>query len=413
MSEYKHVGTISGMKNNIGQDVVRRCSMTNDEFKKNSRRILRNSEITVEAKLFVAMSYLFSRLNFQSGTWQMLGKRAYRRYKRTYMTIMRAVADEEYSDKDPDRQLASDRKVCEILGVYHPAVSLRMSRLMTAVRLIRGNQKYVMALLHAAKDSNNSWYSALMSDLEWLRDGSSLFSDMNLGNLKEWIMAVRNNTAGFKKSMCKHAMTEGAVNLAIRHQCAGGVVDIDEQHDAIMMTPCDICGKFFEDDRALRMHKVVEHRIRDEVRKCVDTEWCPVCGIMYACRSALMTHISTKSRICRDNLIARGPVMDNEQEIIFDELIADQRRQNSKKGLSKNAVAAPAVRVFGPFPRPFDPEGIPIEVYMGHPLGPGRKRYRPPQCDMDFPDSTQGCPAFRYAHCSHRCLICRGIIQIE
>ena len=138
VKSYQHLGSSTTYNASIGPDVIRRCNIAFDDFRKLAKKIFRNPDITNGANINIANVSLLSKQGFQSGTWPLLRKVEYRKFKRAYMSIMRAMNGSEF---DPDAtatdfSIPKDSTVCDPLHMYHPTVYLRVVRLATASRLI-------------------------------------------------------------------------------------------------------------------------------------------------------------------------------------------------------------------------------------------------------------------------------------
>ena len=125
---------------------------------------------------------------------------------------------------------------------------------------------------------------------------------------------------------------------------------------------CVICGSCQKSDQALTMHYNIEHRLRNKIRWCVDTEWCPACGLIFANRSLRIEHIVQKSPICFHTLEFRGPVINDEQAADLDAIGVLERKEVRKKGLGAHVALRPLVRIFGPHLHCVDLQGYFIDT---------------------------------------------------
>ena len=112
---------------------------------------------------------------------------------------------------------------------------------------------------------------------------------------------------------------------------------------------CKRCAKICFSENSLSMHMVSSHQAKDDVHQCVNTIWCPVCGIIYANRDLLMQHILENPQICKMNLLLRGSVYPKEEIDRLENQQSVIRAANRKAGLPRFFASRPAVRAFGPF----------------------------------------------------------------
>ena len=99
-----------------------------------------------------------------------------------------------------------------------------------------------------------------------------------------------------------------------------------------------------------------------------------------------MAHLFDKSALCRLNLLLRGVFLSQEDADAYAVVDAETRRSNVKSGRHKHFVERRCTRIFGPFLTVIDLNGEPICSRDGHPLGTGRRWYRPAQLDACPPN---------------------------
>ena len=119
------------------------------------------------------------------------------------------------------------------------------------------------------------------------------------------------------------------------------------------------------------------------------------------------------SKICRLNLLLRGPFLDDAQLAASMAERALWRKQNIKSGLAVGKRKKLCVRSFGPHQVILNAGGEIVQSSLkGHPLGGrGRPMYLPSGLLRPDPVEVTGCPASRLAPCSGKCVLCFGHID--
>ena len=136
---------------------------------------------------------------------------------------------------------------------------------------------------------------------------------------------------------------------------------------------CNDCGKCFNSVQKLAVHKKVKHGARDPIDLLVDTVFCPVCMLYFHDRKRLLNHLKYRSRLCKLNLLADGPLISPERALQLDLDNRELRRTRFAAGLRAHAAVVPAFRVQGPLPSPRIP--ILSLTLNSHVLGNGRRHY--------------------------------------
>ena len=221
-----------------------------------------------------------------------------------------------------------------------------------------------------------------------------MFNEINFDNLSQWVCLVKKSYNGVKASLRKHAFLPSAIQCAIRMQNAktaisDAAINMDTLEPSIDSTlACQLCGDRCDSVTALTMHLVSKHKLKDPVHTCVNTVWCPVCGILYSNRGLLMEHCAYRSKVCRMNLLLRGAFFPWDEISALESQQSDICAANVKAGRPRYFASTPAVRIFGPHLPIFDASGqLIVPSKGGHPLGNGLAVYRPAQCDLPLRNS--------------------------
>ena len=170
-------------------------------------------------------------------------------------------------------------------------------------------------------------------------------------------------------------------------------------------TECDYsCGN----KTTLQCHMTAAHGMVSCISRCVDTVWCTVCGLLFDSEAGVMEHAG-KTKLCRHNLLFRGPHLDDEGHSASLARRAEARRNNIRRGVSHGKVQNLCVRTFGPHQIILDEHGEEVVASKrGHPLGPNKPLHLPSGLLCPDLDDVPGCQASRYSSCTGACLLCEG-----
>ena len=159
----------------------------------------------------------------------------------------------------------------------------------------------------------------------------------------------------------------------------------------------------------MKCHMTTAHGQYSAVGKCIDTSWCTVCGLLLDDEALVAEHVG-KSKVCRLNLLRRGPHLDEGAHAAALARRSEFRRRNLKGSVSQGKVTNLCVCTFGPHQLIVDENGerlLPSK--KGHPLGPNRPLYLPSGLLCPYLDAVNGCQASRYRSCTEACLMCKGL----
>ena len=137
-----------------------------------------------------------------------------------------------------------------------------------------------------------------------------------------------------------------------------------------------------------------------------------MCGLRFGNTASVREHAGEKSELCLLNLLIRGPFLSPEQHRASLDDANTTRKENSVSGYSKHKSQRLCVRTFGPHFPVYDRHGEMVKTSKkGHPLGPSRALHLPAHLlEIDEFRVADGlCTASRYAECTERCMLCKGV----
>eukprot|EP00973_Karenia_brevis_P084146 11675230-Karenia_brevis.AAC.1 len=110
------------------------------------------------------------------------------------------------------------------------------------------------------------------------------------------------------------------------------------------------------------------HGVKRPLRLYFSGTHCPVCMVQFWSRERCLNHLAEKSKVCKANLLLRGPVLGKEEAQLADEAELEEHRRLYAEGRRPTWAKLPCCRLQGPL--------LPILVEPGterahHPLGFG------------------------------------------
>ena len=387
----------------------------------------------------VLQGLLLSRNTFHVGTWPILHHKEYQCFKvaiiRLYKLLLLKDGQEEETD---EKKLESDEAVCLAIDLPHPAVLVRYFRLCTGVRLAAKAPREFWEVMYAARGARRSWLEAFMSDIRWLKRPSSPFSLFEDTNLCEFMRFAASPVIALR-AIRKACSGPEALTAALADMPIVARIEVAQSADGPIVVPladeptvlqCDECPYTCSTRKQLLYHSRVANSHRHPINKCVDTTYCPVCGIDRHTRAGILVHLHDRTPICRLNLLMRGEHVSDEAAAVLAAEAAGLRASNTAAGRDKHFAELRCVRIYGPFLPVGGLDGDIIQSKNGHPLGPNRVWNRPARLNSAvckkflfwdhgslgctcaectaLPPRVHQCPASLYVQCTVECALCRG-----
>ena len=113
-----------------------------------------------------------------------------------------------------------------------------------------------------------------------------------------------------------------------------------------------------------------KHGIKSDMRRYVPFTYCLVCLREFEQRELCLNHVRYRSKVCRNNLLIRGPVLSREEAQALDDECKPRNRKLHAAGRRRHHVEMPSFYRSGPL--------LPILLAPGqfsahHPLGKGHR----------------------------------------
>ena len=216
----------------------------------------------------------------------------------------------------------------------------------------------------ATSGTVKTWANTIYNDLKWLSFFPQ-FTARKDWSFEQWCTAVIGEERAFKKNVvrtCRLPLANVVTQLATTEsQAAAG------RH-----FECNVCSKMFASKQKCSLHQFKVHGSKCIERRYVVDDSCPICLVKFWSRTRVLNHLKFRSKICRESLLIRPPLISEEDAVILDEAEKVDVAARAKKGLKPAYASKPCVQMFGPLVQVVSD---PSTVSGHHPLGRGRNYF--------------------------------------
>ena len=192
--------------------------------------------------------------------------------------------------------------------------------------------------------------------------GSARFSECVGWDLSRWVeyitVSPRTSAKQFK-AYCKSPFANICIQWAVSNVLLAFAAPIE----------CSICGRLSKSSQAHAVHTFTKHGIKCRFRLYVPFTHCLVCLREFWSRERCLNHVK-KSKVCKYNLILRGPCLSQDEADSLDQDDRMRNRQLHLVGRRRHAVDNAAVRLPGPLEPIILLES---QISSHHPLGCGQR----------------------------------------
>jgi len=111
---------------------------------------------------------------------------------------------------------------------------------------------------------------------------------------------------------------------------------------------CHICTKSFNTFQKHSLHMFKSHGIKNIMRRYLEDVVCPVCLMYFHSGERVLNHMRYRSRVCKNVLMSRLPVLTEKQADLLDKQAASENATLAHSGLRRHHVTHTAFRFSGP-----------------------------------------------------------------
>ena len=311
-------------------------------------------------RLSLASSLCWSRLLYSVAAWTKIPRRAYATINACYMRVLSRIAGKCRYSADTRHRDADVR--AELLSPSLLALISRR-RLQLFASIWNGDVPLLPALLAVAvpgtKHGSLPWIELVVQDMAELQRSLRPKLD-ELGDpwhhAQRWCDFIEQWPHEWSRLLKLYSpCCTPADDFAV----AARMPKRGSQVVALLSYCCCECTVSFPSEKALQQHRRTSHGFRMEARKFVSSACaCPVCGVVFACRPKVLTHLAESRQrgkdagpSCRDQLASGrwAPLPDDETErcdLADRALRASSRKRGWTQPRSHGRVSRPARRGF-------------------------------------------------------------------
>ena len=244
----------------------------------------------------------------------------------------------------------------------NPRTMLRLAKLSLFSRIVAKQPPVLLDLILAQSSFNKGWVSSLGSDLQWFSFSLDRSAPIP-SSIAEWVHLVVLDPRKFIRKV------KGFCKSPFANVCAQWAVGPDLQAFAAPVS-CPLCDTTSKSYQAHALHLFRRHGIKSDLRRYVSGTHCLVCLRECHTRENCINHVRYRSKVCRNNLLIRGPILNVDEADALDEECKARNRELHAAGRRRHHVEQPSFYLPGPL--------IPILLAPGqhsdhHPLGKGHR----------------------------------------
>ena len=239
---------------------------------------------------------------------------------------------------------------------------LRFAKLSLFSRIIAKSPPVLLDMIVAQSSFSKGWCNSLMQDLAWLLPFLEV-QGAPPSCIDEWIGLISTSPGDFRKKVRRHCKSPFA-NI-----CAQWAISPVLRVYAAPVT-CAICSHVSRSTQAHSVHMFRAHDVKSNLRRYVPFTYCTVCLREFGQRETCLNHVRYRSKVCRSNLLLRGPLLSCAEAQTLDEECHARNRALHSAGRRRHHVESPSFVLPGPL--------LPVLLAPGeysahHPLGRGHR----------------------------------------
>jgi hypothetical protein len=185
------------------------------------------------------------------------------------------------------------------------------------------------------------WASALCSDLSWLCQSEDFLSCKSF-DVGQWLGYLNENDHHKCFSKMRKFCKSPWANIVSQW------ANTPTLSTFAMPTVCPICRVSSKSLQAHSVHLARKHGIKSSLRRYVDSPVCRICMVNFTSRERCLNHVRYRSKVCKINVLLRGPCISQEEATNLDEQELEDNRKLYAGGKRRHFVRTPCFRVEGP-----------------------------------------------------------------
>ena len=355
---YKHMGTQTPCSANMAAEVTTRAAYMNSDIKYITFKYFSLKNLNIKNKLTIATTYMLTRGTLQCSTWGLLTDHVFNKFHTAILNVYRAATNNRFNKaKKAESTYISDQDLILNFSLISPINILNNCRLQLLMRLFKKAPACLLDLQLVSFSQDTCWRQAINQALDWLST-SPKYNTYKNAPLEVWIDLFKQNLSSHANAIAKYA-----------HSPFGNLykLSISSTLPEVHTHFCPLCQYSCSSSQMLSVHSYSFHKIGCSMRNFIDGVTCTICLKHFHTRENLLNH-SKKSKLCYSNLLARGPILDDNEAAVLDDDERARNRKLYKNAKKRHARDHPTIQAFGPWNKLLV---APTRPSNHHPLGWG------------------------------------------
>ncbi|OLQ05712.1 hypothetical protein AK812_SmicGene11066 [Symbiodinium microadriaticum] len=291
-SQYKHLGGIIDHKTQMSAEARQRLAIATQAFDKGQTLLYLNSTIPLKVRaalLQTTVTATFHNLALwipEGPSWQLLSN--------GYARLVKKLLSKQFPGDVYFKLPAAAAYI--ITGCIPLEILARKARLSLLVSMCKAGP----AALWASLQTEQSWFTVLRQDLQWLvGTDHGKWPKLCGAAWPEWSSLMSSRTSWFKRQVrsrvaeatedfCRR--TASGLLLWALHKCAGEQLHLQTETTGCTWI-CGPCGRRFKTKGAMGAHFFKTHGRRAKYRAVVQGSYCAACGRQYRNTNRLARHL--------------------------------------------------------------------------------------------------------------------------
>ena len=360
---YKHLGTHLQDRAITGKDRGLRIANARQAFGPLSKSFFTKRVISLGTKCRVFDSLVVARHVYNVHTWSWLTDKEIQSWSNGLRPQVFQLVRPRLKGLSPN--IFSTVDLYGILGSPAPEDVLHANRLRYFARCVAGAPTILWQLILANR-SAQSWFHALQTSFQWLRDFHTRREWPAATDVLGWILQVQlskrwkgcvtaalKSSLQFRQQVALAKIWEKDIERTLSRQAACNV----PQPDPVAgLWQCGMCDASFQTTRGLAMHCSKVHGYRPWAKYYMQGSTCLACGMDFAVRPRALIHLSARFA-CAASYRACFPPMSDEQVKELDDFDCQHAREMAQQGWGRTKALLPASRIPVPLlPQPHTDE---------------------------------------------------------
>ena len=305
------------MDADLDHEISCRSAIARTAFHEVRRQIFRNQALSVQTRITLLHSLVFSKLFYGCGSWYEIPRRVAAQLDGLMIRFYRSVVDKGFWNDSH----ATDAELRAHHALPTFRVHLAVARLRFFQHVAKHDHDFHRSLLLEERTYNKGWLLEVEDDLNWMRECAELpdlpTTPTNCEEWKQlfdWFRTTRPPwKAWLKRSLKMHFLREGMADECKRFHA--DAIKILKDYGATIHEPvastdgqtshaCPECHQLFPSSTAVAVHRAKKHGIKAQIPTLVQSAVCPGCEKFMWTSARVIQHLRYRPNQCLDRVAA-------------------------------------------------------------------------------------------------------------